>query len=168
MIKKLREQSYNEFISAMNLDDEQKETVDSIIGSYSKALEGQILVNEKNTIAINQNLWNFRKAIFADLLVASEKLNKTKFDRIVPAGITDDEKVVVVNALEKLKNVSGDQYIFVTPDSIFADSYQFDSEVFEKEMRIIEEQVRINEEKVKEFTLNITYDSNFRKFADAK
>ena len=164
--QKIKRQSYTEFISAMNLDAEQKEIVDSIIGSYSKALEGQILVNEKNTIAINQNLWNFRKAIFADLLVASEKLNKTKFDRIVPAGITDDEKVVVVNALEKLKNVSGDQYIFVTPDSIFTDSYQFDSEVFEKEMRIIEEQVRINEEKVKEFTLNITYDSNFRKFAD--
>ena len=164
--QKIKRQSYTEFITAMNLDAEQKEIVDSIIGSYSKALEGQILVNEKNTIAINQNLWNFRKAIFADLLVASEKLNKAKFDRIVPAGITDDEKVVVVNALEKLKNVSGDQYIFVTPDSIFADSYQFDSELFEKEMRIIEEQVRINEEKVKEFTLNITYDSNFKKFAE--
>lgn len=164
--QKIKRQSYTEFITAMNLDAEQKEIVDSIIGSYSKALEGQVLVNEKNTIAINQNLWNFRKAIFADLLVASEKLNKAKFDRIVPAGITDDEKVVVVNTLEKLKNVSGDQYIFVTPDSIFADSYQFDSELFEKEMRIIEEQVRINEEKVKEFTLNITYDSNFKKFAE--
>ena len=164
--QKIKRQSYTEFITAMNLDAEQKEIVDSIIGSYSKALEGQVLVNEKNTIAINQNLWNFRKAIFADLLVASEKLNKAKFDRIVPAGITDNEKVVVVNTLEKLKNVSGDQYIFVTPDSIFADSYQFDSELFEKEMRIIEEQVRINEEKVKEFTLNITYDSNFKKFAE--
>jgi len=164
--QKIKRQSYTEFITAMNLDAEQKEIVDSIIGSYSKALEGQVLVNEKNTIAINQNLWNFRKAIFADLLVASEKLNKAKFNRIVPAGITDDEKVVVVNTLEKLKNVSGDQYIFVTPDSIFADSYQFDSEDFEKEMRIIEEQVRINEEKVKEFTLNITYDSNFKKFAE--
>ena len=164
--QKIKRQSYTEFITAMNLDAEQKEIVDSIIGSYSKALEGQVLVNEKNTIAINQNLWNFRKAIFADLLVASEKLNKAKFDRIVPAGITDDEKVVVVNTLEKLKNVSGDQYIFVTPDSIFADSYQFDSDLFEKEMRIIEEQVRINEEKVKEFTLNITYDSNFKKFAE--
>jgi hypothetical protein len=164
--QKIKRQSYTEFITSMNLDAEQKEIVDSIIGSYSKALEGQVLVNEKNTIAINQNLWNFRKAIFADLLVASEKLNKAKFDRIVPAGITDDEKVIVVNTLEKLKNVSGDQYIFVTPDSIFADSYQFDSEDFEKEMRIIEEQVRINEEKVKEFTLNITYDSNFKKFAE--
>jgi hypothetical protein len=117
--QRVKRESYNEFISAMNLDAKQKETVDSIIGSYSKALESQVLVNEKNTIAINPNLWNLRKAIFADLLVASEKLNKVKFDRIVPSGITNAERVIVVNTLEKLKNTSGDQYIFVTPDSIF-------------------------------------------------
>ncbi len=83
--QKINRESYNEFVSAMDLDAEQKQTVDSIIGSYSKALEGQVLVNDKNTVAINPNLWNLRKAIFADLLVASEKLNKVKFDRIVPS-----------------------------------------------------------------------------------
>jgi len=160
--QRVKRESYNEFISAMNLDDEQKQTVDSIIGSYSKALESQVLVNEKNTIAINPNLWNLRKAIFADLLVASEKLNKVKFDRIVPAGITNAEKVIVVNTLEKLKNTSGDQYIFVTPDSIFSESYQFDSKLYEKEMRELEKQIQLNEEKVKQFTLNMRYDSTYK------
>jgi len=166
--QKIKRESYNEFVSAMNLDDEQKQTVDSIIGSYSKALEGQILVNDQNTIAINPNLWNLRKAIFADLLVASEKLNKTKFDRIIPAGITNAERIVVVNTAEKLKSDYGDQYIFVTPDSIFADSYQFDSEQFEKEMKEFEKQIELNEEEVKQFTLNIRYDSTFRYVDDAR
>src|SRR4030065_298514 len=102
--QRVKRESYNEFISAMNLDAEQKQTVDSIIGSYSKALEAQVLVNEKKKITINTNLGNLKKAIFADLLVASEKLNKTKFDRIVPAGISNAERVIVVNTLEKLKN----------------------------------------------------------------
>ncbi|MCW8804341.1 MAG: hypothetical protein OQK57_08085, partial [Ignavibacteriaceae bacterium] len=163
--QKIKRESYNEFVSAMKLDAKQKLTVDSIIGSYSKALEGQVLVNDKNTIAINPNLWNFRKAIFADLLVASEKLNKTKFDRIVPAGITDAEKMVVVNTLTKLKNTAGDQYIFITPDSIFADSYQFDSELFEKEMREFEKQIKLNEKQIKQFTLNVNYDSSFKNLA---
>ena len=163
--QKIKRESYNEFVSAMNLDAEQKLTVDSIIGSYSKALEGQVLVNDKNTVAINPNLWNLRKAIFADLLVASEKLNKAKFNRIVPAGITDAEKMVVVNTLTKLKNTSGDQYIFVTPDSIFADSYQFDSELFEKEMREFEKQIKLNENQIKQFTLNVNYDSSFKNLA---
>ncbi len=91
--QKIKRQSYDEFVTAMNLDEKQKQTVDSIIGSYSKALEAQVLVNENNTIAINPNLWNLRKAIFADLLVASEKLNKAKFERIVPEGISNNEKV---------------------------------------------------------------------------
>jgi hypothetical protein len=33
-------------------------------------------------------------------------------------------------------------------------------------MRKIEKQIELNEEKVKQFTLNITYDSNFKKFAE--
>jgi len=160
--QRVERESYNEFISAMNLDVEQKQIVDSIIGSYSKALESQVLVNENNTIAINPNLWNLRKAIFADLLVASEKLNKVKFDRIVPAGITNAEKVIVVNTLEKLKNTSGDQYIFVTPDSIFSESYQFDFKLYEKEMRELEKQIQLNEEKVEQFTLNMRYDSTYK------
>ena len=114
----------------------QKQTVDSIIGSYSKALESQVLVNEKNTIAINPNIWNLRKAIFADLLVASEKLNKINFDRIIPEGITEAEKLVVVNTVAKLKSNPGDQYIFVTPDSIFEDFYQFDPVLVEKEFEM--------------------------------
>jgi hypothetical protein len=102
------------------------------------------------------------------LLVASEKLNKTKFDRIVPAGISNAEKIVVVNTVEKLKSAYGDQYIFVTPDSIFAESYQFDSKLYEKEMRELEKQIKINEEEVKQFTLNIRYDSTFRYVDDAR
>jgi hypothetical protein len=165
--QKIDRQSYNEFISAMNLDNVQKQTVDSIIGSYSEALEAQVLVNEKNTIAINPNLWNLRKAIFADLLVASEKLNKSKFDRIVPAGISSNDKVVLVKAVEQLKNVSGNNYIFVTPDSVFADSYHFNTEEFNKEMEKLDKQINYEKEKIKQYTIEIKFDSTFRHFAAA-
>ena len=166
--QKIDRQSYNEFISAMSLNEVQKQSVDSIIGSYSKALEAQVLVNKKNTIAINPNLWNLRKAIFADLLVASEKLNKSKFDRIVPEGISTSDKVILVKAVEQLKNVSGDNYIFVTPDSVFADSYHFNTEEFNKEIRELEKQIKYEKEKIEQYTIEIKYDSTFRHFAAGK
>ncbi|NWG28175.1 MAG: hypothetical protein HXY48_06530 [Ignavibacteriaceae bacterium] len=165
--QKIKRDSYNEFISAMDLDASQKQTVDSIISSYSKTLESQVLVNENNTIAINPNLWNLRKAIFADLLVASEKLNKSKFDRIVPEGISKAEKIVVLNTSEKLKNVSANQYIFVTPDSIFTDAYHFDHKQFDKEMLEFEKQLKANQEEIKQFTLNLKFDSTFRQIPEA-
>ncbi len=166
--QKVDRDSYNEFVSAMNLDDRQKQTVDSIIGSYSKALEAQVLVNEKNTIAINPNLWNLRKAIFADLLVAAEKLNKSKFDRIVPEGISEVEKVVVVNTVAKLKNASGDQYIFVTPDSVFEDFYKFNPVLVNEQHKWTEKNIKYSEEKITKFTLNIRYDSTFKYYTDPK
>ena len=166
--QKVKRGSYDEFISAMNLDDRQKQKVDSIIGSYSKALEAQVLVNDKNTVAINPNLWNLRKAIFADLLVASEELNKAKFDRIVPKGISDNEKLVVVNAVNQIRNSSGDKYIFVTPDSIFEDSYVFNPVIVEKELKWTEKKIKENEQKIKEFTLNLKYDSTFKYYCELK
>ena len=166
--QKVERGSYQEFMNAMSLDDNQKKSVDSIIGSYCEALEAQLLVNEKNTVAINPNLWNLRKAIFADLLVASEKLNKIKFDRFVPEGISQIEKDVVVNAVRQIKNTSGDKYIFVTPDSVFEDSYKFNPVIVEEKIKWAEKQIQKNEEKVKEFTINFKYDSTFKFFANAK
>ena len=163
---KIDRASYKEFISAMNLDDQQKQKVDSIINSYGKALESQVLVNENNTVAINPNLWNLRKAIFADLLVASEHLNKARFDRIVPDGIDENERLVVVNAVNSLRNAPGNKYIFVTPDSIFEESYNFDPVIAEQQMKWSEKKLKENEEKIKEFTLNLKYDSTFKFFAE--
>ncbi len=166
--QKVKRGSYNEFVTAMNLNDTQKQTVDSIIGSYSNALESQVLVNDNNTVAINPNLWNLRKALFADLLVAAQKLNKTKFDRIVPKGISENEEVVVVNAISKLKNTSGDKYIFVTPDSIFEESYLFDPVIAEKKLKWTEKHIKANEKQIKEFTLKLKYDSTFKHYAEMK
>lgn len=164
--KSINRGSYNEFVTAMNLDERQKQTVDSIIGSYSKTLESQVLVNENNTVAINPNLWNIRKAIFADLLVAAEQLNKPKFERIVPEGIDEDEKIIVVNAVNKVKNSSGDKYIFVTPDSIFEDSFVFDPAQFEKQIEWTEKKIKANEEKIKQFTFKVEFDSAFKYYSE--
>lgn len=163
--QKLDRNSYKEFVSAMNLNEQQKQTVDSIIGSYGKALETQVLVNDKNTIAINPNLWNYRKAIFADLLVAAEKLNIEKFNRIVPTGLTDSERVRVVSAVEKMKSAPENQYIFITPDSVFEEVYAFNLEEYEKELVKLEKQIEAKEKKIRQFSFNFNFDSTFTQLA---
>ncbi len=160
--RNLDRNSYKEFVSAMNLNEKQKETVDSIIGSYGKALEAQVLINDKNTIAINPNLWNYRKAIFADLLVAAENLNIEKLYKIVPTGITDSEKIRVVNAVEKLKSSPENQYIFVTPDSIFEEAYTFNPQAYEKELVELEKKLKAEEKKIQQFSFNFKIDSTLK------
>jgi hypothetical protein len=166
--QKLKRESYTSFISAMNLNEEQKEIVDSILGSYGDALESQLLVNEKNTVAINPNLWNYRKAIFADVLAAAEKLNQKEFHKMVPAGIDMNDRVRIVNAVEQLKSSPSNQYIFVTPDSVFTEPYVFNPEKHELAIKRVEEEIAEKEKQIEQFTLSIRFDTTLNHLSAEK
>lgn len=160
--EKVKRESYDNFISAMKLNSEQKEIVDSILSSYSDVLESQLLVNDKNTVAINPNLWNYRKAIFADILVAAEKMNAKEFHKLIPDGIDIKDKLRIVNAVQKLKSSPANQYIFVTPDSVFTEAYVFNPASHENEIKKIEKEIAEREKEIQQFTINIRYDTTLK------
>ncbi len=166
--EKLKRESYNNFIAAMKLDEEQKEIVDSILVSYCEALESQLLVNDNNTVAINPNLWNYRKAIFADLLMTAEKLNDKEFYKVVPGGIDLNDRVKIVHAVERLKTSAANEYIFVTPDSVFTDSYEFIHEEHQIKILEVEKQIAVHEKEIEQFNLSIRYDTTLKHLSAEK
>ena len=74
------------FVKNLNLTDTQHHEMDSILASYANDLQAQVLVNEKNTVAINPNIWNFNKALTMDLVSFAQKINKNVAKNIVPPG----------------------------------------------------------------------------------
>ena len=157
------ENNYKKFIQALKLDEKQRMKVDSIIGGYAKALESQVLVNENNTVAINPNLWNYRKAIFADLLVLAEDLNKEQYYKVVPAGFSNEDRVQIVNAVNLLKETPEHNYIFLTPDSIFSERFEFDFEEYEDHLKEVQIHLEETNEKLAKVEINIRYDSTFNR-----
>jgi hypothetical protein len=155
--------NYEKFIQALKLDDKQRMKVDSIIGGYAKALESQVLVNENNTVAINPNLWNYRKAIFADLLVLAEDLNKEQYYKVVPAGFSNEDRVQIVNAVNLLKETPDHNYIFLTPDSIFSERFEFDSEEYEENFAEMRENLKDVGKELARVEINIRYDSTLNR-----
>jgi len=155
--------NYEKFIQTLKLDEKQRMRVDSIIGGYATALESQVLVNENNTVAINPNLWNYRKAIFADLLVLAEDLNKEEYYKVVPAGFSNEDRVQIVNAVNMLKETPEHNYIFLTPDSIFADSFEFNHEEYQEHLEEIEVHLEDVEKELVRVEINIRYDSTLNK-----
>lgn len=153
---------YDKFVSALKLNEREKQLVDSVIGSYAEALESQVLINDKNTLAISPKLWNYRKAIFTDLLIVAENLNKQEFVKFVPRGVSPGDKIKVVNAMQKLKSMPEKQYIFCTPDSVFSDDYEFKLASLEKEKFKIEKET----EKIKQIKININFDSSWKKLKE--
>ena len=154
--------SYEKFIQALKLDEKQRMKVDSIIGGYARALESQVLVNENNTVAINPNLWNYRKALFADLLVLAEDLNKEEYYKVVPAGFSNEDRVQIVNAVNLLKETPEHNYIFLTPDSIFSERFEFDYEEYEDHLKEVQVHLKGVNEKIAKVEINISYDSTLK------
>ncbi len=164
--------SFDKFVRALNLNKEQKQQMDSILDSYADDLQSQVLVNDKNTVAINPNLWNYHKAIFADIMAFAKDVNRNEFNKFVPSGYTFYNKSEVNNFVSKIKNRPDSQYIFITPDSVFSSTFNFDKDKFRAEMEKFHKELKENlknfDKNSKEFRFNVIIDSNLAKLKKDK
>ncbi|HKI77762.1 MAG TPA: hypothetical protein VKA26_04405 [Ignavibacteriaceae bacterium] len=162
------ENNLQKFVTALDLNEKQKEQVDSIINSYSEELQSQILINGNNTVAINKNLWNYNKALIADLYAYAEKNNQKVFAKIIPAGYKSVDPVTVTRAISEVKSNNNNDYIFVTPDTIFSEKYKFDKKDFAKQMVDLKKSMEEMKKEWKKSNFVIKTDSNFYKvFGDS-
>jgi translation elongation factor P/translation initiation factor 5A len=137
------ENNFEKFISTLELDNHQKQQFDSIMSSYADELQTQILVNDKSTVAINQNLWNYRKAIVADIMAFAKASNEEVVQKVMPA-LFKVQPPVVKQVVHTVKTAKDNDYIFFTPDTLFIDTFEFDSDKFREEMRFAKEEMKKN------------------------
>lgn len=137
------------FVTALGLGDLETRQIDSIIGSYSEQLSSLVLVNDKNAVAINPNIWNTRKAILADIISFAQKHASDNLNKIVSADVANFDVNSVAKWVNEAKNIKDDQYIFFTPDSIFKENFEFDMADFKKNMKNMGEDLRHVGEKTK-------------------
>lgn len=115
------------FVSALQLNKKQKKQVDSILISYSNDLASQILVNENKTVAVNPHIVNYQNALRADLMAFASQANSKIFERIFPSEKkigNQTELAEMVLQIKQKKNA--DNYVFITPDTIFSQSLDVD------------------------------------------
>lgn len=157
----------NKFVSTLKLNNHQRQQVDSILSSYADDLQSQVLVNDKNTVAINPNLWNYNKAIVADIMSFAKNANEKQFNKIIPAGYFNYNSPEVATIVKMVKNTKDNKYIFFTPDTIFTEPYEFDREKFKKEMDIGKQEMKKGLQEVmknlKELKINLNLDSSLAK-----
>ncbi|NWF89633.1 MAG: hypothetical protein HXY50_09245 [Ignavibacteriaceae bacterium] len=129
------ENDFEKFVQALNLNEKQKNQIDSILESYAEDMKAQVLVNENNTVAISPKLWNYNKAIFADVMAFAKDCNYEQYDKIVPAEFHQIDKPQLIEIAEVVKAAEDSDYIFMTPDTIFIESFTFDTKKFNNEMK---------------------------------
>ena len=153
------------FITALKLNHTQKEQVDSIISAYAEYLQSQILVNNKNTVAINRNLWNYNKALVADLYAYASKAKGQELAKIIPASYRVVDPSMIERIAREVKASNNDEYIFLAPDTIFSEKYVVDKEKLKKEMDELKKNLANLKEKNENYNynFNFTTDSNLNK-----
>lgn len=129
------------FVNALELTDKEKSQMDSLLKVYSEKISAQVLVSDKNAIAINPNIWNLRKAVLADILSFAKKHGNENFQKIAPVGNLPvmDKNIVW---LEKVKTDSKKDFIIVTPDTVFSTEINVDIAELNREMKKVSEELK--------------------------
>lgn len=159
------ENNFEKFVRVLNLNELQREQMDSILEAYAVELQSQVLVNDKNTVAINPNLWNYNKAIVADLLAFASTANKTEFRKVMPAGYNFYIDPEIDKVVQQVKLNPDNNYIFFTPDTIFSEPYEFEMQDFKVEVQRMKEEQKKNlavaREHLQKSMVMLKLDSNF-------
>lgn len=138
---KTEQNNLQKFVAALELNESEQKQIDSLLKVYSEKISAQVLVSDKNAIAINPNIWNLRKAVLADILSFARKHGNENFQKIAPIGnIPSIDKNIVW--LEKVKTTSPKDFIICTPDTVFSAELNVDMAQLNEEMKKFAEEMK--------------------------
>lgn len=159
-----KENNLEKFVLALDLNESQRKEIDSIISSYSEDLLTQVLVSDKNTVAINPNLWNYQKAIAAEILAFAKSKNAIVYNNFIPSQSSRHfEDFQVAQYVKNIKPSKESKYIFFTPDTIFTDTYEFNDSTFRMDLKKMEKEIAEMNKNIKSMTFQIRIDTTFSK-----
>jgi hypothetical protein len=127
-------------------------------------LLAQVLVNDKNAVAINPHLWNYQKAIAAEILAYAKSKNAYVYQSIVPSQLTPLENLQVAEFVNNLRPSKDEKYIFFTPDTIFTDTFVFDDRAFRKDMSELQKDLVEAKKNIAKVNYHIRIDTTLKRF----
>lgn len=110
-----------EFTEKLNLNVEQQKKLDGVLKKYEDKIRKSILVNENNTVAVNANLWNYNKALKAEIMaIAAENEALAK---VMPAAfLASMPSLADINFSEH-----DNDYVCINPDTVFITSLKINT-----------------------------------------
>jgi hypothetical protein len=113
-------ENYKNFVKYLELNSEQKVQLDSLLSHYKAKLYSTILTNDKNTIAVNQNIPLIHSLIAADIMHFAKKVNSSKAKKIYNEGTDVLEPIDIAKIDESIqKNTEPQDYFVHNNDSMY-------------------------------------------------
>lgn len=132
--------SKGDFVSKMDLNENQRKEFDKILTNYTKNLESQVVLGENNSIGVNENLWTLNRAIVANVLQFAENTSKTNLHQIISPVFNFVSNTKVDDLIHFAVNNKSNKYVLLTPDTIVSTPIEIDIEKFENELEKLEKE----------------------------
>ena len=121
--------SFNGFIEGLGLTETQKNDVNRILEKYSDKIASAVLVNDKNTVAVNSQLWKYRDQLRTEILSYASKANETARKKILEYDPNFHKNLAMQVANNASKSGKRSNFYYcISPDSVFGTSLDIDNE----------------------------------------
>jgi hypothetical protein len=112
--------NYKNFVNFLELDSNEKRELDSLLSYYKAKLYSAILSNDKNTIAVNQNIPLMHDLLYADILHFANTKNYAKARQIY----SEKGDIIAPQDIKRLEDIFANNnekqdYLLLDKDSVF-------------------------------------------------
>ncbi|PKL82797.1 MAG: hypothetical protein CVV24_08230 [Ignavibacteriae bacterium HGW-Ignavibacteriae-3] len=130
--------NYETFVRYMGMNKIQKERIDSILNSYKKEIYSSVLINDKNTVAVNPKISELQQAVLADIVSYAQSINGAKSKEQFPNYFNYSDRGNVAKLIGSAREIPQNEYFLITPDTVARTYFKWDQAKFDKHLEDIE------------------------------
>lgn len=131
--------NYEKFISLMDLSSSEIDSLNRLLDSYRYPIYSSVLFKDEKTLAVNPNIINLHRVLFADLTRFAQSVDKNKAQKIIPVNYVFTENPDIDALIHEVKNPGQSEFVFYSPDTVFNLECDFNKEELYSNIKMIEE-----------------------------
>lgn len=151
--------NYETFTRYLGLNNIQKEKADSILNSYKKDIYSSVLVNDKNSYAVNPKIIRIQQAVLADLVSFAQKVNREKIKELLPKMFNFSDNQKLTNLIVSVKEIPRSDFILITPDTVAKTHFKWNEEQFQKQVKEYEKNKELAQQRAAGFDFQLDLES---------
>lgn len=116
----------NDFADEIGISHNQREVVDSILGTYKEKLQASVLVSENDEVAIHAELVDLNRAMVTTIAASLEPPQRTRFKKfldyrkapyaLVEVNAPTVPSHIILNKIPKISHTNN--YVVISPDTV--------------------------------------------------
>ena len=124
-----RNSSFDEFVKGFGLSTAQKSDVAKILDRFSDKIASAVLINDKNTIAVNSQLWKYHDQLRTEILSYAANTSESARKKILEYEPNFHKTLAHTNAVfAETAGSKSNHYLCISPDSVFETALNIDSD----------------------------------------